>query len=444
MKHTIENNFSLRPFTLGFRDPNIATDYRRDQFDRIIGPTRVLCVAAAILFILAWLFNSQVRAAQADITPQVLIELALFNSILLYIMVPLCVALFVCSYLPFAVSLFQFGAALMGTLVISASVGMVLSDANLTAQHYSFAFLLFNVWVIYTISQLRYLYAAAICLVGSAAFVALLHYRFAEPLAESATYLFLLAGANMLGPLAAYHLDKTSRNEFINRRKVEQRERELAIEKEKSERLLLNILPESIADRLKSDTSRIADRFDEVTVLFADIAGFTDQSSQMSADQLVGMLDTVFSQFDEVADRLGLEKIKTIGDAYMVAAGVPSNATDHADRIADFALEIRALAGRLTWPDGLPLQMRIGIASGPAVAGVIGRQKFIYDLWGDTVNTASRMESHGHSGEIQIDERTRELLQDKYPLTPRGEVEIKGKGLMETWWLAAEDLTAGT
>ena len=204
-------------------------------------------------------------------------------------------------------------------------------------------------------------------------------------------------------------------------------------ERAKSERLLLNVLPQPIAARLRNTEGTIADGFDDVTVLFADIVDFTTMSAGAAPAEIVGLLDELFSRFDELAEHHGLEKIKTIGDAYMVAGGIPVPRPDHADAIAEMALDMVAeLDGR---SDGRRLQIRIGIDTGPVVAGVIGRRKFIYDLWGDTVNTASRMESHGVPGSIQVTERTYRRLCETFVLEERGTVQIKGKGEMRTWLL---------
>jgi adenylate cyclase len=226
---------------------------------------------------------------------------------------------------------------------------------------------------------------------------------------------------------------------------VQERERALAaldrahrllqVERAKSERLLLNVLPQSIAERLKEREDVIADGFSHVTVLFADIVGFTPYAERVPADASVQTLNELFSDFDALAKRGGLEKIKTIGDAYMVAGGLPEPTPDHAEAIADMGLEMLAAAARRTLRDGEPIQLRIGIDSGPVVAGVIGRRKFSYDLWGDTVNTASRMESHGVPGHIQVTERVRGLLADRFVFRERGTVEVKGKGRMRTYFL---------
>jgi adenylate cyclase len=202
----------------------------------------------------------------------------------------------------------------------------------------------------------------------------------------------------------------------------------LELEQAKSERLLLNVLPEPVAARLKEQEGIIADDFPGVTVLFADIVGFTPLSERLSASDLVSLLDRVFARWDAIAAEHGVEKIKTIGDAYMVASGIPLPRDDHAEAIAQMALAMGPEVARCSTETGLPLEVRIGIDTGPVVAGVIGRAKFIYDLWGDTVNTASRMESHALPGTIQVTERTHERLRYRYELRERGIVEVKGKG----------------
>ncbi|HEY7722066.1 MAG TPA: adenylate/guanylate cyclase domain-containing protein [Pedococcus sp.] len=220
---------------------------------------------------------------------------------------------------------------------------------------------------------------------------------------------------------------------------VEQQDRArraLEAERERSERLLLNVLPEPIARRLKEKTGVIAEHYDAVTVLFADLVGFTEQSSVMAPAELVALLDRIFSAFDRLADAEGLEKIKTIGDAYMAAAGLPEERQDHLEAVARTALAMRdEIAGMAAASGQGWLAVRVGIDTGPAVAGVIGKRKFIYDLWGDTVNTASRMESHGLAGEIQVTERVAAALGPAFSLRARGTIEVKGKGPMATFLL---------
>jgi class 3 adenylate cyclase len=216
---------------------------------------------------------------------------------------------------------------------------------------------------------------------------------------------------------------------------LESSTKNLVTEREKAENLLLNILPESIAKRLQKDSDTIADSFEEVTVLFSDIVDFTRLSGEISPTELVNLLNEIFSRFDRLVELHGLEKIKTIGDSYMVVGGLPLPRRDHAESVAEFALDMQQEIDAVNAQQGHAFMMRIGIHSGPVVAGVIGLKKFIYDLWGDTVNIASRMESHGLPGYIQVSDATYEYLKDKYVFQERGSIHVKGKGEMTTYFL---------
>jgi class 3 adenylate cyclase len=196
------------------------------------------------------------------------------------------------------------------------------------------------------------------------------------------------------------------------------------------------VLPRRIAERLKNEPdTTIADRFESATVLFSDIVGFTQLSARLAPDEIVRRLDEVFSSFDQIADELELEKIKTIGDAYMVAGGVPARRKDHAEAVCDMALRMRDCLASLAVRLGEPIEVRIGVHTGPVVAGVIGKKKFIYDVWGDTVNTASRMESHGVPGSIQVSAATYEETKSAFDYESRGTITVKGKGEMSTYLL---------
>jgi class 3 adenylate cyclase len=238
--------------------------------------------------------------------------------------------------------------------------------------------------------------------------------------------IFYLGSFSLLGLIAAYVLEWKIRKLFL-------RERQLDYERGRSDALLLNVLPQIIIDRLKArraagNESRLAEAFDEVTVLFADAVGFTAQAAKTRPDDLVDALDDIFCRFDELADRYGLEKIKTVGDAYMAVAGAPVSRADHAEAATQMALAMLEELEDARWPSGDPIVVRVGMASGPAVAGVIGNRKFAYDLWGDTVNLANRLESHASPGRILASEGVVARLKGEYEFGPPTVVELKGKG----------------
>ena len=250
--------------------------------------------------------------------------------------------------------------------------------------------------------------------------------------ASSSTTLITMGA---IGALVAREQAAEARRSFAQRRTIDAQIVALNHERQRSEELLLNVLPKAIADRLKGSSSAIADGFAEVSVLFADIVGFTKMSERIPPAALVERLNSVFSSFDDLADKLRLEKIKTIGDAYMVAGGLNLERHDHAEALAEMAMAMQRRVAEFSLHFGEALNLRIGIHTGPAVAGVIGKKKFIYDVWGDTVNTASRMESHGEPGTIQVTEAVQQRLAGKYDFTYRGEIDVKGKGRMRTWYL---------
>jgi adenylate cyclase len=219
-------------------------------------------------------------------------------------------------------------------------------------------------------------------------------------------------------------------------REIARAESAMEMEYERSERLLANMLPASIAERLKDpERKTIADRYDDASILFADIAGFTERASDTPPCDLVAFLDRIYTQFDVLVDRHGLEKIKTTGDSYMVVSGVPQPRGDHVQALARLALDMASAASGLTDPLGRAVPMRIGLAAGPVVAGVVGSRRFFYDVWGDAVNVASRMETTDQAGRIQVPEDVYHRLKDDFVLEERGDVAVKGKGVMRTWYL---------
>ncbi|OBA92443.1 hypothetical protein A5642_09360 [Mycolicibacterium mucogenicum] len=237
-----------------------------------------------------------------------------------------------------------------------------------------------------------------------------------------------IAGLAAISVLVAYALERLRRIDFLRQREVER-------ERARTEEILYNVLPAPIADRLRDGALTIADSAPSVSVLFSDIVGFTPLSETLTPEALVRLLDALFRAFDELCDQRGIEKIKTVGDAYMAVAGLPNPDEDHAASMAELALDMQRTVTRLSssWPS--PISMRIGISSGPVVAGVIGQRKFIYDLWGDTVNTASRMESSGSPHQIQVSESTHMLLEHRYEFSDAKVVDVKGKGPMTTYFL---------
>ena len=234
-------------------------------------------------------------------------------------------------------------------------------------------------------------------------------------------------------------------------REIVRAEAAMEVEYERSEALLANILPTSVAERLKDPARNvIADKYEDASVLFADIAGFTERASDMAPEHLIRFLDRLYGDFDALVDEHGLEKIKVSGDSYMVVSGVPQPRVDHVEALASLALDMAEAASRLKDAQGNPLPLRIGLASGPVVAGVVGSRRFFYDVWGDAVNVASRMETTDSVGRIQVPEAVYQRLRNDFVLHERGAIDVKGKGVMRTWYLVgrrpdtdAEDLRAG-
>lgn len=258
---------------------------------------------------------------------------------------------------------------------------------------------------------------------------------YALPIPKSTQQMFFLAnigGVSSILYMVTRYFE--SQKERVMR-EVDKKNAALLAEQERSEKLLLNILPKSVADRLKNSPQRIADRFESVTIMFADLVDFTRISSGMEPDDLVELLSQVFSRFDQLTEKYGVEKIKTIGDAYMVVSGAPLERPDHAEAIANLAIEMQQALVDLSATSERMLMMRIGINSGPVIAGVIGSTKFTYDLWGDTVNMASRMEHYGLSNVIQVTDTSYELLKDKFLFEKRDPITVKGKGKVQSYFL---------
>ena len=288
-----------------------------------------------------------------------------------------------------------------------------------------------NLMLTFLVSGLMFRWAKWIAAAAALAYSFALHYFHPEPLAP--TFYMIIAG--IYAGFAAYVAEKARRDAWAESQFLD-------AEKAKSETLLLNVLPPSIANRMRGGEQLIADRFEDASVLFADIVGFTQMSARMSPEDLVAVLDDIFRRFDRIALKHDLEKIKTIGDCYMMACGLPRERRKDHTRIATAALEMQAALADIARERDADLKIRVGLHSGPVVAGVIGDSKFIYDLWGDTVNVASRMESTALPGTIQISEAMRDRVQDDFLIAERGMIEMKGKGEQMTFLLKEHRVAA--
>ncbi|MDE3075712.1 MAG: adenylate/guanylate cyclase domain-containing protein [Chloroflexota bacterium] len=302
------------------------------------------------------------------------------------------------------------------TVLVSSRTAAHTYEATLTGGYFG---ILLAMTVAFTLSRIGFVNANIVSWLVMAQWIAGVA-RLGIP--NIASHIQLLLIGYTVAAMAGYIAELYTRKHFV--------------ERDKAERLLLNVLPATIAERLKNHPGTIADRFEEVSVVFADVVGFTSLSASMPAEDVVALLNAIFSEFDLLAQRHGLEKIKTIGDAYMVVAGLPVPRPDHAQAAAEMALDMVDAISRLNGERGWNLHIRVGLHAGPAVAGVIGRQKFIYDLWGDSVNTASRMESQGLPDAIQVSQAMYERLCGQYRFKRRGPIEVKGKGEMVTYLLA--------
>jgi adenylate cyclase len=301
-------------------------------------------------------------------------------------------------------------------------------DVLLAAPKTYVAGILVLVGAIYVLLPLDFLWGLSTALACSVAYLAIIgvwHPMASMPFAILA---FLVACANVVGAVSLYHIERLRRLDFANLQRI-------AAERARYRGLLTRILPQSIADRLQRGEQDIADRFDEATVMFADMVGFTKVAAHHPPEQVVAFLERVFAAFDELVDKHGLEKIKTIGDAYMAAAGLPTQRADHTAAMADLALDMVDAVARIEPLDAGPVEVRIGLSCGPVVAGVIGDKRFAYDLWGDTVNVASRMEAYGAPMRIQVSEHVHRRLGDAYTFEACGERTFKGLGRCRTWYL---------
>ncbi|MGH2682896.1 MAG: adenylate/guanylate cyclase domain-containing protein [Actinomycetota bacterium] len=414
---------ALDPLTLRFRDGALERVFRADYFRHNLGNIRFAFLGGVILWVLWGVILYDHILALADKRVDVFMRYGVF--------IPLLLAGFAVSFARFFERIWEWVAVVVASATVLLWVYYVSQVLTLPPE-YGYVGLILITAFTYTLLRLRFVLVMLVTVIGIAAYL---------PYVVSAVYIFgvktvlatlFLTTFGALGGLAAYRMERFTRLLFL-------RERQLDRERLRSDSLLLNILPQAIVDRLKvrREGARIADDLDEVSVVFADAVGSTEQAARCTADEFADTLDTLFRRFDQIADRHGLEKIKTIGDAYMAVAGAPVPVNDHAERAAEMALDMRAVAHEVRWPSGDEVVVRVGGATGPAVAGVIGQRKFAYDLWGDTVNLASRLQENAEPDRILVSEKTAERLADRYEFGPPLVLDLKGKGLTPARLLAA-------
>jgi class 3 adenylate cyclase len=401
-------------WTLRFHGPELERAFLDDYLRVVRTPIRV----AHLLGIGMWLFwGLIVRRFLVD-------ELSFDLTVRFFVLIPILLIGLATTFLPGWSRFFQLEVFLA---VLCTGIAWIVYSGSLTEIPFDYGYvgLILIMTFSYTLVRLHF-----VPVVAASAILVALYVGFSLRAGVNPDHLalatFYLGSFLVLGAIASYTLERSNRLLFI-------RERDLDLERARSDSLLHNILPRAIIDRLKARRQsatevHIADGLDEVTVLFVDMEGFTGESARTPPAALVDALNQLFTRFDEIADRCGLEKIKTVGDAYMAVAGAPEPRVDHAEAAAEMALAVQVTLADTRWPSGQPIRARVGIASGPAVAGVIGQRKFAYDLWGDTVNLASRLESHGEPGMILVSETTAQRLTDRYSFGPSRLIDLKGKG----------------
>ena len=412
---------------LRFPDDVIETQFRRDYHANTVGTTRRALVLGLILYSLFGILDIYAVPVSKDIVW--FIRYGIVAPVMLFALIA-----------TFNQTLQNYTQVLMCFVVAVSGLGIVAmisitTEAEFGNRFYFTGLILISMWG-YSLSRLRFWYAVL------ANLAIMIGYEFAsiemKGLLESETGIviftmhnFFFLGANVIGMFASYYLERYTRRDFLQKYTIQ-------AQRDRADKLLYNVLPERIAERLKESDETIAEEYSAATVLFADIVNFTPISARFGPLEVVEMLNDLFSEFDKLVDKYGVEKIQVAGDGYMVAAGVPTPRPDHATVIAQLALDMQHCVKTGNFLNGKhPIEIRIGLNSGSLIAGVIGRKKYFYALWGDMVNTASRMESHGESGKIQITREMYELVKDEFKCEYIGEISVKGKGKLEVWHLLA-------
>ncbi|HEX7247668.1 MAG TPA: adenylate/guanylate cyclase domain-containing protein [Actinomycetota bacterium] len=398
---------------LRFRDPELESAFRADQFRHHLGNIRFAFLAGIALWI-SWglLLRPYILAIS---------ELRLDRIMRWGVFIPMLVVGLALTFMPVFARIWESVAVAIATATIAAWVYYTSNIQTLPAEYGYVGVILISAFT-YTLLRLRFVLVLLITLIGIGAYLPYAFTtRYVAPVSGVLATLYLVS-FGFLGCLAAHRMERFTRTLFLQERQLDQ-------ERLRSDGLLLNVLPQVVVDQLKVTSGRrIAQAFEQVTVIFVDAVGSTQQAAGASPDAFAHTLDELFSRFDEIADRHGLEKIKTIGDAYMAVAGAPLAMADHAEAAVAMAADVVREAGSIRWPSGESIVVHTGVATGPAVAGVIGRKKFAYDLWGDTVNVASRLEEQAEPDEVLVSEATAVQVEDRYEFGPSRILDLKGRG----------------
>jgi class 3 adenylate cyclase len=404
----------LQRLRLRFSDPDLESAFQADRFRHNLGNNRFAFIAGAALWVVWGLL----------LRPHILVlhELRLDTVMRFGVFIPILVIGFALSFWRSFERIWEWVAAVIAAATLLLWVYYVSQVVTLPPEYGYVGITLITAFT-YTLLRLRFVWVLLITVVGIAAYLAFAFSASSIIYAASRTLAVLyLVSFGFLGALAAYRMERFTRELFLRERQVDR-------ERSRSDRLLVNTFPEAIIEQLKTASGgRIAERLDQVSVMFVDAVGSTAQAARSTPEAFTDALDDLFSRFDRLVERHGLEKIKTIGDAYVAVAGAPIPVEDHAQAAAAMALDVLAESAQARWPSGDPIVVRVGVATGPAVAGVIGELRFAYDLWGDTVNLANRLEQSAPHGGVLVSESTAIASADGFDFGPPRTLDLKGKG----------------
>lgn len=418
----MERRAPIRPWNLRFEDDGLEAGFREDYRDVSALQARLALILAGTLYFAAFAWLDRWLAPElADV----------FLSIRILVVIAFAVA-FAVSFAPVRLPVRE---AFVSLAIVAAAAGVVrmiaMAEPVVASRYYPA--LLLIVMATHSMFRLRFGTALLVSLLVVVGWTVQVIYLGRLPWWDIINTEAFMVAAVLLGTFASYSIERFARVSWLEHRDVEE-------ERERSDRVLVNVFPESVAERLKDEEGPFGEAYDEATVLFVDVVNFTALSARADPRRLIGILNRLFTRLDQIARGHGVEKIKTSGDSWVGVAGVPERVDDHAERIADAALEMRDRIA--IGEEESDLELRLGIAVGPIVAGVIGETKHYYDIWGAPVTMASRMQSHGRPGKIQVTEELRERLADGYEFEERGTIDVKGIGEVRVWWLESKEPAA--